>query len=84
MENPAHPPKRAAPPAELAMAALRYGNLPWADKAPDSLTDSDALLSTVRLTVQAYTDRWQSADRISSPMPDSSSEAGAKKTGTSE
>ena len=84
MENPAHPPKRAAPPADLAMAALRYGNLPWADKAPDSLTDSDALLSTVRMTVQAYTDRWQSADRISSPMPDNTAEAGAKKTGASE
>jgi hypothetical protein len=62
------------------MAALRYGNLPWADHAPDSLTDSDALLSTVRLTVQAYTDRWQSADRISSPMPDSSTDGAAKKT----
>jgi hypothetical protein len=80
MENPAHPPHRAAPPADLAMAALRYGNLPWADHAPDSLTDSDALLSTVRLTVQAYTDRWQSADRISSPMPDSSTDGAAKKT----
>jgi len=84
MENPAHPPHRAAPPADLAMAALRYGNLPWADKAPDSLTDSDALLSTVRLTVQAYTDRWQSADRISAPMPENTPEAGAKKTSTSE
>jgi hypothetical protein len=84
MENPAHPSKRAAPPAELATAALRYGNLPWADKTLDSTTDSDALLSTVRLTVQAYTDRWQSADRISSPMPDSTAQAGAKKTGTSE
>lgn len=84
MENPAHPRHRAAPPAELAMAALRYGNLPWADKAPDSLTDSDALLQTVRLTVQAYTDRWQSADRITSPMPDSPADGAVKKTSSAE
>ena len=69
MENPGHTSRHAAPPADLARAALRYGNLPWADKAPDSLTDSDALLSTVRLAVQAYTESWQSSDRISSPMP---------------
>lgn len=69
MENPAHPPHRSAPPAELAVAALRYGNLPWTDHATADTPDADALLSTVRMTVQAYTDRWQSADRISAPMP---------------
>ncbi len=84
MENPAHPTKRSAPPADLAMAALRYGNLPWADQAPDSMPDSDTLLQTVRLTVQAYTDRWQSADRISAPMPDNKPDSGVKKTGTGE
>ena len=72
MENPGHAGHHAAPPADLARAALRYGNLPWADKAPDSITDSDALLSTVRLAVQAYTASWQSSDRISSPMPGAS------------
>jgi len=69
MENPAHPPHRGAPPAELAVAALRYGSLPWADHAPDSLTDSDSLLQTVRMTNQAYTDRWQSSDRVDAPLP---------------
>lgn len=84
MENPAHPPRHAAPPADLARAALRYGNLPWADKAPDSLTDSDALLATVRLAVQAYTESWQSSDRISSPMPGSSGADAEKKAGASD
>lgn len=71
MENPAHPPHRAAPPAELAVAALRYGHLPWTDKPIGDTPDADQLLSTVRMTIQAYTDRWQSADRISAPMPES-------------
>lgn len=70
MENPAHPPHRAAPPAGLAVAALQYGPLPWTQQADDP-ANSDALLQTVRMTVQAYTDRWQSADRISAPMPSS-------------
>jgi hypothetical protein len=83
MENPAHAPRHASPPADLARAALRYGNLPWADKAPDSLTDSDVLLSTVRLAVQAYTESWQSSDRISSPMPGNNS-AGQDKIPASE
>jgi len=71
MENPAHPRHHAAPPAELAVAALRYGGLPWTDKPVADTPDADQLLATVRMTVQAYTDRWQSADRISAPMPES-------------
>ena len=74
MENPAHPPHRAAPPADLAVAALHYGPLPWAPQG-GAATDSDTLLQTVRLTAQAYTDRWQSADRISAPMPDTPGKA---------
>ena len=74
MENPAHPPHRAAPPAELAVAALRYGTLPWTDHPTASTPDADSLLATVRMTVQAYTDRWQSADRISAPMPGSTAQ----------
>lgn len=73
MENPAHPPHRAAPPAELAVAALRYGSLPWTDRPTADTPDAEALLSTVRMAVQAYTESWQSADRISAPMPDSAS-----------
>jgi hypothetical protein len=75
MENPGHPPHRAAPPAELAVAALRYGNLPWTDHPAADTPNADQLLATVRMTVQAYTDRWQSADRISAPMPGSVDEA---------
>jgi hypothetical protein len=74
MENPTHPPHRAAPPAELAVAALRYCTLPWADPSSASTPDADQLLATVRMTVQAYTDRWQSADRISAPMPEGGSQ----------
>jgi hypothetical protein len=84
MENPAHPPHRGAPPAELAVAALRYGSLPWADRAPESLTDSDSLLQTVRMTAQAYTDRWQSADRISAPLPDAADTTPGTKISTLE
>jgi hypothetical protein len=69
MENPAHPPHRQTPPADLALAALRYGSLPWALSTSDAMTDSDALLSTVRVSIQAYTDGARSADRISAPMP---------------
>lgn len=75
MENPAHPPHRAAPPAELAVAALRYGTLPWTDQPTADTPDAQALLSTVRMAVQAYTESWQSADRISAPMPDTLSQA---------
>ena len=78
MENPAHPPHRSAPPAELAVAALRYGNLPWTDHLTAPTPDADQLLATVRMTVQAYTDRWQSADRISAPMPESAAQAAEK------
>lgn len=78
MENPAHPPRRSTPPAELAVAALRYGNLPWADHATASTPDADTLLQTVRMTMQAYTERWQSADRASAPMPESVQPASAE------
>ncbi len=60
-------------PAKIA--ALRYGTLPWTDHPSASTPDADTLLATVRMTVQAYTDRWQSADRISAPMPGSANAA---------
>jgi len=66
MENPAHPPRRQIPPAELAVAALRYGDLPWAAGA-----EAEPLLANMRWSVQAYTGVAQSADRISAPMPPS-------------
>jgi len=80
MENPAHPPHHSAPPAELAVAALRYGSLPWADQAPESLTDSDSLLQKVRMTAQAYTDRWQSADRVEAAIPEADTADPGKKS----
>jgi len=43
--------------------------LPWALSSSDSLTDSDALLSNVRFSIQAYTEGTRSADRISAAMP---------------
>lgn len=69
MENPAHPPKRQIPPADLAVAALHYGNLPWADGASDNPADTDHLLASVKLSIQAYTEGALSAAKISAPMP---------------
>jgi hypothetical protein len=73
MENPAHPPHRQTPPAELAVAALRYGDLPWSDSV--SMPDPDSMMKSVRWSIQAYTDAARSAARISAPMPSLGQEA---------
>ena len=66
MENPAHPTRRHVAPADLATAALKYGNLPWVEAASP---DADKLLATVRWSGQSYTDGGRSADRIEGPIP---------------
>jgi hypothetical protein len=66
MENPAHPPRRQTPPADLAVAALRYGNLPWIEAAAP---DTDSMVASLRWQVEAYTETARSAARISGPMP---------------
>jgi len=66
MENPAHPPRRQTPPADLAVAALRYGNLPWSEAAAP---DTDGLVASLHWSIQAYTDTARSAARISGAMP---------------
>lgn len=69
MENPAHPPHRQTPPADLAIAALNYGHLPWSDSTDETTPSTENLLASVRLSIQAYTAGTQSADKISLPMP---------------
>jgi hypothetical protein len=66
MENPTHPPRHKAPPADLAIAALKYGNLPWVEAAKP---DTDRMLSSLHWSVQAYTEAAKSAAHISAPMP---------------
>jgi len=66
MENPSHPARHKAPPADLAVAALKYGNLPWVEAAKP---DTDHMMSSLRWSVQAYTDAAKSAAHISAPIP---------------
>lgn len=69
MENPAHPPHRQTPPADLAVAALHYGNLPWSEGTAETAPSTEKLLASVRLSIQAYTAGSLSNDKISAPMP---------------
>ena len=78
MEHPAHPPVRHTPPAALAVAALKYGELPWNPDAASDRPDFDRLLATVplhHLAHETYAAQVRSASRLTGSLPPRPGEA---------